>query len=52
MKYEYIPKGYNSWHEYYIAKERRQKRMEKLKIALTVIIFIGVILGVGYVEAM
>ena len=52
MKYDYIPKGYNSWYEYHIAKDRRKKRLEKLQIALTVIILIGVILGVGYLEAM
>lgn len=52
MKSEFVPKGYNSWHEYYIAKDRRQKWLEKLQIALTVIIFIGVVFGVGYVEGM
>lgn len=37
MKSEFVPKGYNSWLDYYHAKERRQKLLETIAIILVTV---------------
>ena len=52
MKSEFVPKGYNTWHEYYQAKERRERLMERASAVLVVVVFLTALIVVSRVEGM
>lgn len=50
MKYEYLPKGYNSWYQYQKAMRRRRKVVDAIGTAFTFILLVGAYALVGYME--
>lgn len=43
MKYEYIPKGYNSWYEYRRVIARRKKVLDIISTVFIFIILVGAV---------
>ena len=43
MKYEYIPKGYNSWVQYRRAMTRRKKVLDIISTVFIFIILLGAV---------
>lgn len=50
MKYEYLPKGYNSWLQYQRAVARRKKVLDTIGTVFTCILLVGAFALVGYME--
>lgn len=50
MKYEYIPKGYNSWLQYQRAMTRRKKVLDIIGTVFTFILLVGAYALVSYME--
>lgn len=50
MKYEYLPKGYNSWFQYQRAVARRKKVLDIIGTVFAVILLVGAFALVGYME--
>ena len=50
MKYEYVPRGYNSWYQYQKAMRRRKKVVDAIVTVFTLILLVGAFSLVGYME--
>lgn len=50
MKYEYIPKGYNSWLQYQKAMTRRKKVLDIISTIFIFILLVGAYALVSYME--
>lgn len=50
MKYEYIPKGYNSWYQYQKAMRRRRKVVDTIGVVAIITLLVAAYCVCGYIE--
>lgn len=50
MKYEYVPKGYNSWYEYNKVKAQRTKWLNRIGVVAAITLLLAAYCVCGYIE--